>query len=409
MGNLTNVSFLELHKEEIRGIIMPMDKPSQSTYTSDLSPQKKTLRFLSFPSIAVFLFCAAVFGSVLAFDVETDVQLHMRFLHEIINGERAMAPNFMYYSLVYVLSLFQDNLLAFYCASTVVLAVATAAKFAITRHHIEKIAGKDERLSVILAVCLLFAFSLPWPGFNRYVGQIPSNVWHNPTTTLLMPFALLLFFASYNQIVNAEASRIKIILALVILNVVAKPSFFFVFSVAYPFFLLLKFRLTKTFWVNLLPIVAGFIALYLSYYFIYETQEQIKVVVDILKVWRIYSPNIPASLALSAAFPAAYIVLYWRDSIKDVQIQYAALLYAGSLMVFSLFAEKGREGHGNFMWQCIVTSYIIFAVLAANFGRKLAEGKRSYKEWIAGTLFALHVVSGVLYLGKFFIFKHYGF
>jgi hypothetical protein len=361
----------------------------------------------------LFLGFVTFFGSLLMLDRQSDVQLHMRFLQEILRGERAFPPNFVYYFLVLILSFFQNNLQLFYISSTVILATAVTAKFILTKKFISnkiehtKNTDTSKTVAILLSICLLFSFSIPWPQFNWYLGQIPPNVWHNPTTILLMPFAIGLYILSIEQLKQANNQRIKWIYFLVLLNVFIKPSFFFVYSVAYPFFLFCKFRFGPSFWKNVLPVFAGFAGMFLVYHFVYETQSGVKIVIHPLYVWRLYSHNIVGSLALSLAFPLVYILLYWPSLFKDRAFQFALTLFLGGILIFSLFSEMGRESEGNFFWQCVVTMYILLMTLIADLANKLCTQKIDWKIVLACALLVTHAIAGCIYLMRFYIIGAY--
>lgn len=375
--------------------------------------KKKDVAWLNWYNGLLFSASATLFGSLLILDRQTDVQLHMRFLQEFIWGERAFPPNFVYYCLVLVLSFFQNNLQVFYIASTLILATSVTAKFILTKQFISNQMTGDCKKTFTrvipncISVCLLFAFSIPWPQFHSYLGQIPSNVWHNPTTILLMPFALGLFLTSIKQLDQSKNERIKWVCYLVLLNIFIKPSFFFVFSVAYPIFLYCKFKFTISFWKNLIPIVAGILGVMTVYYFVYETQPKVKVGIHPLAVWNLYTRNIFGSLVLSLVFPATYLFLYWKTLFKERTIQFAIILFLGAILIFSLFSEEGRESEGNFFWQCIVTSYLLFMALSADLAKRLCEEKIDWKIILVCICLGTHALSGIAYLIRFFILGTY--
>ncbi|OQX97833.1 MAG: hypothetical protein B6I24_07425 [Bacteroidetes bacterium 4572_128] len=74
-----------------------------------------------------------------------------------------------------------------------------------------------------------------------------------------------MFWISYKQLLEHKNKRIYIISLLIALNIFSKPSFFLVFVVIYPLFLLYKYKLSKTFFLNLIPIVFGALLLSVEY------------------------------------------------------------------------------------------------------------------------------------------------
>ena len=367
-----------------------------------------------------------LFGSIFVLKINSDLQSHIEHLQFVIQGEVSplVNSNFLFYLTVYTLAFFQNNKDLLSLASSITLALALAAKFHLTHQFLDQQQSPNEKkisnLWLILgSLAMLLVFSLPTPNFlittRYYIGQIPPNIWHNSTTILLMPFAIMLFLQSFNQFSNPTTRGIVILTILIALNLAAKPSFFFVFCLVYPLMLLIQFKLSKQFWRNMIPVFIGLALLALQYYVMYQVGYRIgfsskrDVMIAFLAVWTRYTPNIPLSLLASLVFPITYLVGYPKDVLQNRLVQYSGLCFLASLAIFCTLAEtEPYTGHGNFLWQAVVCSYLLFMVLLAQFLAKLQQsGLGNWKNRIILAAFSLHVISGILYLIKFFVMKDF--
>jgi hypothetical protein len=225
-----------------------------------------------------------------------------------------------------------------------------------------------------------------------------------------MPLALLLFHVSHLQLERPVPSRAATLTGLVALNILMKPSFFFVFAVAFPLMLLGRFRLTKAFWINMVPVAAGLGMLAVVYHLIYVLgfsnmwQGRSGVALGLFTVWSLWSPNVALSLLASVLFPAAFLCLRPAEIVRDTLLQYAALSFAVAVIIFSVLMETGpRMSDGNFMWQCVVCNYLLFLVASLAFYDKVrAEGMTGWRNRTLAICWTLHVISGIGYIVKFF-------
>ncbi|HOS97467.1 MAG TPA: hypothetical protein PLU54_07425 [Deltaproteobacteria bacterium] len=380
----------------------------------------------SFPywELAVFLVSGLIFtGIVLAAVVPEDILYHARYVMGMLNRTMPWPANPLYYLLVSGIALFQDGFVSLVASSVLVLSGAVAAKLFLARRISEayllaRASGRGADApspDAVALVCIatLFAFSLPTPAAFKglyYLGQLPPNVWHNPSTIALMPLALLLFHVSHLQLERPVTSRAATLTFLAALNILMKPSFFFVFAVAYPLMLLRRFRLARDFWINLLPVAAGLGMLAVVYHLIYVLgfsnmwKGQSGVAFGLFTVWSLWSPNVGLSLVASVLFPAAFLCLHPAEFGRDTLLQYAALSFAVAVIIFSVLMETGpRMSDGNFVWQCMVCNYLLFLVVSLAFYDKVrTEGMAGWRNRTLAVCWTLHVISGIAYIVKFF-------
>lgn len=371
----------------------------------------------------VFIFSFAFFSASIYFKIPTDIQDHIRHTQYIVEGSIPPHANFLYYLTIYTFAFFQNSTRLLYVASIIVLSLAMTAKFAITKRFIVSQAGGTQKGNIpaglflwLFPNLLLLAFSLPTSSALKgqfYLGQTPPNVWHNSTTIFLMPFALMLFWLSYVQILKPKKSRILLITILCALNIIIKPSFYFVFTLVYPIMLLRFIGIKKELWLNLLPIIIGSIILAGESYWIYKVEgpywDTSSIAISPFLVWSYFSSNIVFSIIASTLFPLVYLCFNWKEIFRNVLLQYAGLSYLVAILIFSTLTEIGiRQFHANFSWQCIICNYILFTVVSMQFIQKAGSIKKiNWQNKLVLASFLLHVIFGCLYLAKIFVTKDY--
>jgi hypothetical protein len=91
-----------------------------------------------------------------------------------------------------------------------------------------------------------------------YLSKFVPLVWHNSTTILLFPFAILLFWKQLKMLDTKNeisAKEIAVINILVVLNLLIKPSFIFAYAPVTFMFLMNKkaFQNVKSLMLKLTP------------------------------------------------------------------------------------------------------------------------------------------------------------
>lgn len=126
----------------------------------------------------------------------------------------------------------------------------------------------DTILISILFLALLFCFAIPeiYNFFflkKMYLGRTPSVVWHNSTIIAVFPFAILLFWRQLRLFDSKDTSLfnkdVLIVILLVVLNILIKPSFIFVFIPVTAVLILRDFRINeyKKYAIKLFPLFIG--------------------------------------------------------------------------------------------------------------------------------------------------------
>lgn len=378
--------------------------------------------------IAVLVGGASAFIFAEAFQKQwiSDLGLHVATVQAMLDTHTVPGDP-LYFALLAAVTGFQQSTDALNTATVAVLGVAVGAKCVISAYialretdsHGLKLRVSGELGLVVLVALLPFAFSLPTS--HIFLGQEPPNVFHSSTTIFLMPFALLLFYSTAQYLRTGAQSWLLAAGALALLNVLAKPSFVLAVIVVFPIAALIRFRgsleLVKAWGLAALMAVL----LLAQYLYIYKTgsgeelQEAAGLVstvpshirIDPFHVWSFYSSNIPLSFGASFAFPLVALVVYGRRLLEYDLVRYALALLGVSLAIFILFTETGsREFDGNFGWQVIVASYVVFLVTLVRVWelRDLRPVALRALVWAA---FAAHLVAGGLFLRYYFVHHSY--
>ncbi|WP_299442097.1 hypothetical protein [uncultured Aquimarina sp.] len=382
--------------------------------------------------IVLFSFFMVLFWFIMKY-IPTDMPIHINSIIKVNSGESSYLPHFLFFFIVNLLSFFSSNVDLMYVSTALVLSLATVGKFLLSKNMILEIAAgskleNKETIVKIISFALLFCFAIP-DIYNffvlklMYLGRTPSVVWHNSTIISVFPFAILLFWRQlklFKKDCHSLLDReIWLVTALIILNILIKPSFIFAFIPISAFFILKDFDKNniKNSIFKILPIFIGGVCIlvqYLSiYYFqtgsLHASKSGITIAMP-FEFLRAFIPSwyIPFAFLLSFAFPIA-TMYYYREIIKFKPFNYALYLTIFGIILSAFVVEDGpRRFHGNFTWQNIICSYLLFLTTTAFlFSKFKIENVLSKKSIILWSLFILHFLSGVLYLFKMYFTGRY--
>lgn len=377
-------------------------------------------------SICSFILFACLYTSIAhLLDWGNDIRDHAYMAREMLLGERSiLGSTFVLYGLSILLSFFSENVDRIMTTICIILAAATTFKLFIATKEIKRIKLSENTntnywLSLGIGLSLMIVFTLPVFYFSHglfYAGYFVPNVWHNSTTILLMPFAILLFLTSCKQIKEYN-SRLDILLTILItINIFTKPSFLFVFICAYPLIMLFRYHFSKIFFRSLIPIIIGGIFIILQYWLIYQFSSQdlseaqtSKIAIGFFEVYKLnISINLlPISLIASYFFPIAYSISNWRKLKNNIIYLFVLLLVIISIAIYAIIFETGpRFTHGNFYWQIVPCSWILYFIITAYLARDIKEEKFSTKNKVLTAIYIIQVLCGVLYLARI-LFKQF--
>lgn len=374
-------------------------------------------------ALAVPLFVAhvAIFGAMFKTQgLVTDLELHARIVRVGIE-EQTLPGNFLFYLTAAIGAGLSTSDVAIKAAMTVVLAGTVSLKYVVSAAIAAwEAPARPPPTALLVAVALLsFAFSLPTS--EVYLGQLPPNVWHNSTTIFLMPFALTLFWCSFQYLRDGQRAWLWATVAAGAVNVAAKPSLLFALLPVFPFFALARFGATRKGLEALAATAAMGCFVLLQYLYTFKTGSteavyeagnfgvsgESSVSVDLFHVWSYYSSAIPLSVLASFAFPVLAFAVFPR-LLDDWLVRYAVALAATAVVVFAVFTESGvREFHGNFIWQAMVANYILFLVILVRVWPLLDFSGARLRSAVVSVGYAAHVVAGFAFLGYYFANRTY--
>ena len=367
-------------------------------------------------------------GMLIAFTFQplSDIDVHLNHIIKINHNQAAYPANFLFYFLVNLFSGFSNGK-CLYWATILLLTAACIAKYLLSKLvfiHLN-MAFKDNYLSkrtnvfMLVMLALFFCFAIPDPFTllvlkKMYLSRFVPTVWHNSTTILLFPFAILLFYKQLKLLNSAYKPSLNDILQinlLVILNIIIKPSFVFTYVPATFFFLVFN----KDAWVNvkslivkLTPLVSAALIVLLQYYFFYTLQQgsfykqkseialsfPFELLMNYVPVW-----YIPFTFIFSFAF-VIYAVWAYKDILSYTAFKYALVLTLVGIVISALLIETGpRYNHGNFLWQNVICTFLLFLSTVAYLAPKiLIKNTWTRPDKILCVLFFLHALSGIAYI-----------
>jgi hypothetical protein len=333
---------------------------------------------------------------------QSDFMLHAAFARSLCQGG-AMPPHFLFELVVCGIAAPFGGGHAFERAAVAVAAVAVVAKVVLTYRRMRE-AGEVGTAS-LAALGLLFVMPLfNWWKFPKvYLGQISPNVWHNPTAIAVLPLAMLLFAAASKMTITDRPRRLAGAGALTLLNGLTKPNYLLALLPCWLALLVDRAarlpRAGQTRWRRTAIVVAAVVAPaagLLAWQAWRFGAGGGGVEIAPLAVWRLYSPNIPASILLSLAFPLGVLVLHWKIAHRQAPLVLAWSVLLVAVVQMALLAERGpRWTHANFFWGSYTANYLLFLESAV----LLAGTPRSARTTLAWGLLAAHAATGVVYVG----------
>lgn len=277
-----------------------------------------------------------------------------------------------------------------------------------------EIAGLDLVLHLVGAIYV--------PFFNKepYLGQGSPNIWHNPTTIVVRPIALLIFLLVVSIVIQAKkedfennipAGRAVLTAILLVLSCLAKPSFVQVFYPAIFTLMVIWLIMYKgksfgtalqLFIVCLPSFVVMIMQFVISFYSGNGNSGGITIAPFVVAGAR--TSSIPISMLLLLAFPLLMLIISLIKKSVNWEDVLGWLMLLWGLVWRLLLAEKGeRIYHGNFSWGYMLAAYLVWYTAVRNylkfyFSEQMTGNKRGVGFVLATIVLALHFVSGIYYL-----------
>lgn len=384
-------------------------------------------------AILVFLFSVIIFSLIIKY-IGTDIPVHINRAIEINQQHTSYPANFLFYFLINLFSLFSNNISIVTSVTTLILSLSVAFKYTISKqmiydltpnHNSQKYANKT---ITFFALALLSFFAIPdfYAVFileKMYLGRLTPIVWHNSTVILLFPFAILLFGQQVKILKKDTLPTIKsliVITFLILINIIIKPSFIFVFLPVFFIIILSQFNREnlKEIIFKMTPLILGGLLIIIQYLLIYYFQfgsfakDDIHIAIgapfQVIGSWIPYW-YIPIAFILSLALPI-YSIIFYREILKFKPFLYSIYLSVFGILISAFIIETGSSlSAGNFTWQNVICTYILFlTTLIYLIPELLSPNKKGNKKLFGLKLiFTLHVFSGVLYLLKMLVTLSY--
>lgn len=396
----------------------------------ELMIRKNRLLLREWDTIGMFVLMSAIF-SIIVFYVKSfsDIWLHADGAYEMLINGRLFASNFLMYFMANLLSGFSGNINGIRIAMVFLIAMSETAKYYLTKRIFAEYT--NEKFSKICSCALMFVYVIPifyllkifgiFVNTNTmYLGYYVPNVWHNSTILCSMPFAIGIYWLSVKQFKKYDVRRNYIVSLLVVICVLIKPSFFFIYAVSYPIMMLVSYRFSKTFVRSLLPILCGILVMAYEYFSIYgNPSDGSSVVIDFSVIFNVsFWKSKIKYLIVSFVFLFLFIFLYWEKVKNDKEFWFVILMVITSVGISYVCKELGpRANDGNFDWQVIPATwfvyYYILKTLIADY--TLHDVPKSFfkavihfdKTSLMLLLYVLHTMAGVFYLLRFLITKSF--
>jgi hypothetical protein len=364
-------------------------------------------RLPAWPYLTALAVCALVVGAMflplfqrIALDGDYELHLNLARLMEQRGGIVTERPGFeaMTIALSRLFSS-EDRLVV---AAVWLSVLSMVAKFVFSAFMLEREVGRERSLSVAFVLLFLAPITFDWRlhplvegGLSRvHLGQMSGLIFHNPTTVVVFPFSLLLFYYSFR-----ERHGVAGLLAAV--QCLIKPSFVVAWLPAFTLLMAwrhgLRWRPLARSAVAIVPAVGM-----LLYQFATTERLGDDMIVAPFRAWRRVSDNIPWSSVRSLAFPVVFCAIYFRAIRGSAEHWFAWGIFFVAFWQYALIYIVGAYS-GNWGWGRYLSIYIVFLLCVGRFVRIATQPGSWRGPWriTANTcliaLLALHFSAGLRY------------
>jgi len=331
-----------------------------------------------------------------------DFAAHIKFAREFALYGKPHSERFGFELLVVLLAGFSKDLQALAQAAIIVLTIAVLVKALISIY----IASKECKfsLAIFLSVIAIFVapITLSWSKhplfpYNSpvHLGQFSGFIIHNPTTVLVFPFSLMLFYSSIKE-------RYLLTALLAAFSCVIKPNFVLAWMPCFVLFQIWKYGYRHEIAIKTAISLIPSLAILTTQLF---TTKDLGDGILILPfaAWKQLSNNIPLSILRSIAFPGMFTILYFEEIRNHKDLWFAWLILFVATLQYSLFFITGKVYSGNWSWGRYLAVYNVFLLCLIRFSvicckRSCLESiSRVVKNGVLFILISLHFVSGICY------------
>ena len=375
--------------------------------------------------VALMLVTVALYWPARFIVTGGDFEIHIGYAATIESLADINRPNFLLHLILIALAplmpangdeaLFQAAFVAFGLANTLTVLLA----YAFLRAY-----GVQNRLvagGLALATLLLTPITLPTlPDANLYRGYVAvTNLFHNPSTVLLKPFAIVLLWSAARFAFawgNPRWWEAALMALAVVASALLKPNLVMILLPPVGLFVAYEVvRWRRVRWSLALGMVAPALVILAAQYLGFFTDAatdaegfQSSVIwapfgVFLHRESRVWM--LALKLGLSAALPLA-LTVGRRSHWPQMRVLWLAwALYVSGVLYAYLLAESGeRFTHGNFVWGANIGVLLLYMVSLGAFAtwwQAIEAGSEPGTGGfiLTGTLLALHLASGVIWHG----------
>lgn len=269
---------------------------------------------------------------------------------------------------------------------------------------------KDFLVNILtFALFILGPLYLPRFNPNYYLGQGTPNTWHNPTNLTVRPFAILTFIILIKLIEDYQLEkkgfdrrRLYLLSFTLLISVWAKPSFIMMVIPGVGLFMIVTCYKDRSLMGLYLRIILAFIPaviLFLSQYVMLFVSGERGDAVGIgwLTVLHMYTSNVIISFLLAFAFPIYWLLVDFKDCIKDVSIQLGTCCVCSGWLEMAVLLENGiHRADGNFFWGYYIAMFFMWLAIIRRF--ILSQNRKNIRLWIGWILLVLHIIFGIYYI-----------
>jgi hypothetical protein len=135
-----------------------------------------------------------------------------------------------------------------------------------------------------------------------------------------------------------------------------------------------------------------------QYLFVFGSGEESNILFAPFLVMSRYSSNLLIKFFLSIAFPFIVTIMYWKESIKDIRIQFGWMGFVIGVIYTYLFAESGwRLTSGNFLYSGVHSLFILFVCCILFLSEKKLLQISNRARWLIISSGLLHLVFGIYF------------
>lgn len=276
-----------------------------------------------------------------------------------------------------------------------------------------KLNPKTNFLYGFLSIALLTvapAGLLVFGEWHRYFGYIFGNEYHSPTSRIVEPFAIVLFFLILRVFQKREDST-RVITAMALISalaLLAKPSYTFALLPAVIILAFVqKIRKQPVQWKLAILgfIIPSLIILVLQYAYTFESRGNgIGFAPFFTHISRgLTAPEVTIKHVLSVLFPLGVTILYWKDAIRSHMMRVSWTTFFVALGYSLILIETGARVYDrNFNRPLTTAVFILFIAVVMYFLQQVDETLRKEKQldwrvFVCSGLFLVHVVNGVYF------------